>query len=130
MKEMFPDTITIYNIDSENNYHRKVVDKVYYHVDKIITPEAHGEKYTSVHRVIFSNESLKSYINKAEYYELQDKINNFTLNDNDIIVLGEYKDIDNLEDIYNSNFDYFTIKTISINENSICKIINNIEVTD
>lgn len=129
MKEMFPHTITIYNVDSNNQYNKTVVNNVYYHVDKIISPESNGEKYTSVHRVIFSNESLKNYVTKEEYKKTnQQKI--FTLKVNDIIVLGEHEDITDLQEIYTSNFDYFTIKTISDNQNAICNIVNNIEVTD
>lgn len=130
MKEMFPHTITIYNVDSNGNYHKKIVKSVFYHTDKIISPEGHGEKYTSVHRVLFSKDSLTDYLPKSDYNQLKEKKNKFTLNENDVIVLGEYKDIDNLQEIYTSDIDYFTIKTISDNRNSICKIIDNIEVTD
>ena len=58
---MFPRTVTIFNVikDKENiTYHRNVVSDVFYHVNKIISQEGKGEKYTYAYDVIFFKKCL------------------------------------------------------------------------
>jgi len=125
---MFPDTITIYNIE-DNIYYRKEVKNVFAHTSKIISKDGNGEKYTSVHNVIFSSTSLNDFVSNNEYKKLSDKSKKFTLKPNDIIVFGIFGDVNSLSDIQKSNIEYFLIKSISTNQygNSM---LQNIEVTD
>lgn len=125
---MFPHTITIFNLINDI-YYRKVVNDVFVTTKKIISQEGKGEKYIPVHNVIFSNTAMKDYLDVDSYKKLEDKKNNYTLRNNDIIVTGEFEDIDDLSDIQKTNVDYFLIKTISIN-NYGSDDLQNIEVTD
>lgn len=125
---MFPHTITIFNLVNDI-YNRKVVHNVFAHTDKIISQEGKGEKYTSEHRVIFSGNALNDYLTIDEYNKLSDKTNNFTLKNNDLIVIGEFKEIKELIDVTKTNVDYFLIKTISDNRYGSLDL-QNIEVTD
>ena len=126
---MFPDTITVYNIkktQTSTTYERKIVNNVFSHKTKIISSEGNGEKYTSVYNVIFSNIALQKYVDKID--EIDDE--HFTLQKNDVIVLGESKEIKNLSELEELKVDYFLIKTISENRYGLDKSLNNIEVTN
>lgn len=125
---MFPHTITIFNLVNDTFY-RKVVKDVFTTTKKVISPEGKGEKYMPVHDVIISNIAMKDYLDIDSYNELEDKSNNYTLKNNDIVVIGEFKDINDLLDVQKANVDYFLIKTISIN-NYGSDDLQNIEVTD
>ncbi len=125
---MFPHTITIFNLVNDTFY-RKVVKDVFVITKKIISPEGEGEKYMPVHDVIISNIAMKDYLDIDSYKRLEDKSNNYTLKNNDIVVIGEFKNINDLSDIQKTNADYFLIKTISIN-NYGSDDLQNIEVTD
>lgn len=126
---MFPHTVTIYNVTKNENgiyYHKNVISDVFYHAEKIITQDGKGEKYTYAYNVIFSNLALEKYVSKNMFEEKKDT---YTLKENDIVVLGEYKDIKDLSELQKSNVDYFLIKTIS--ENFYGNIeLQNIEVTN
>ncbi len=130
---MFPHTITIFNLtkDNENNiiYNRKIVHDVFYHVQKIISQESNGEKYTYAYDVVFSEKAIKTYLELDNYEKLEDKSNNFTLKENDIIVLNEFEEISDLSDIQKTNAQYFLIKTISDNRYGD-EELQNIEVTN
>lgn len=125
---MFQNTITIFNIE-DNVYNRKEINKVFTHISKIISNEGNGEKYTSVHNVIFSKDSLLNYVSNNEYKKLKDKSEKFTLKPNDIIVFGILDNVNSLSDIQKSNMEYFLIKSISTNLYG-SDILQNIEVTD
>ena len=125
---MFPHTITIFNLVNDT-YYRKIVTDVFATTKKVISPEGKGEKYMPVHDVIFSNIAMKDYLDVDSYKELEDKSNNYTLRNNDIVVIGEFNDIKDLSDIQKTNADYFLIKTISINDYGDLDL-KNIEVTD
>lgn len=125
---MFPDKVTVFNVVNDK-YNRQVIDDVFAHTEKIISKEINGEKYSTVHRVIFSNNSLEKYLPYENYIILKDKSNNFTLKENDLIVIGEFKDITGLSEVQKFNADYFLIKSISDNTYAINNL-NNIEVTD
>jgi len=126
---MFPHTVTIYNVIKNENsicYHKNVVSDVFYHVKKIIAQDGKGEKYTYAYNVIFSNLALGKYVSKNMFEEKKDT---YTLKENDIVVLGKYKDIKDLSELQKSDVDYFLIKTIS--ENFYGDIeLQNIEVTN
>lgn len=110
---MFPHTVTIYNVIKNENsiyYHKNVVSDVFYHVEKILAQDGKGEKYTYAYNVIFSNLALEKYVPKNMFEEKKDT---YTLRENDIVVLGKYKDIKDLSELQKSNADYFLIKTIS-----------------
>ena len=126
---MFPHTITIFNVikDKDNViYHRNVVSDVFYHVNKIISPEGKGEKYTYAYDVIFSSIALNKWVNKQDF---EAKEYTYTLRENDIVVLGEYKEIKDLIELQKSNTDYFLIKTVSENLYGD-ESLHNIEVTN
>ncbi len=125
---MFPHTITIFNLVNDT-YYRKVVTDVFATTKKVISPEGKGEKYMSVHDVIFSDIAMKDYLDVDSYKALKDKSDNYTLKNNDVVVIGEFDDIEDLSDIQRTNVDYFLIKTISIN-NYGSEELQSIEVTD
>mgnify|MGYP004648634085 FL=1 len=125
---MFPDKVTVFNI-VDDKYNRQVIDDVFAHTEKIISKEGNGEKYSTAHRVIFSNKALEKYLSYVDYTALNDKSNNFTLKENDLIIFGEFKEITDLSEVQKSHVDYFLIKSISDNTYAI-NILNNIEVTD
>lgn len=126
---MFPHTVTVFNVIKERDkvtYHRQVVFDVFFHVQKIISQEGKGEKYTSAYDVIFSHDALKKYVSK-NLFENQEDI--YTLRENDIIVFGEFGQIEDLIDIQKSNIDYFLIKTVSENIYGEDEL-QNVEVTN
>lgn len=125
---MFPDKVTVFNI-VDDKFNQCIVDNVFAHTEKIISKEGNGEKYSTAHRVIFSNKALEKYLSYENYIVLNDKNNNFTLKENDLIVFGEFKEITDLSEVQKSHVDYFLIKSISDNTYAINNL-NNIEVTD
>lgn len=127
---MFPHIITIFNIlktDKETVFKRWVVKDVFYISEKVLSQDGSGEKYTNVHRVIFSNKALEDYISKSDF-KVDSK--GFTLNDNDIIVKDEIDVISNQNELKNKGYDYFLIKTISDNSDYGEEELRNIEITD
>ena len=95
---MFEDTVTVFNVIKEKDkvtYHRQFVNNVFYHKEKIISQEGKGDKYTNAYDVIFSNIALEKWKSKQDFDNSDDT---YTLRENDIIVLNEYKEIS----------DYFT----------------------
>lgn len=125
---MFNDTITIYNLVEEKMY-RKVVNNVFVNNKTIISQEGKGEKFASAHDVIFSDIAIRDYLEYEDYKKLDNKENNFTLKVNDVVVIGEFKEVENLSEIQKSDKDYFLIKTISKNLYGATDL-QNIEITD
>lgn len=125
---MFNDTITIYNLVEEKMY-RKVVNNVFVNNKTIISQEGKGEKFTSANDVIFSDIAIRDYLEYGDYKKLDNKENNFTLKVNDVVVIGKFKEVENLSEIQKSDKDYFLIKTISKNLYGSADL-QNIEVTD
>lgn len=130
---MFPNKITIFNVrEVEKNgvasleYHRNVVDDVFYYTEKIIIQESNGEKYASAYHVVFSNIALQNYVPYKDFTFEQGK---YSLSENDIIVLDEVNNITDLKDLEKSKVDYFLIKTISDNTYGN-EELQNIEVTN
>ena len=130
---MFPNKITIFNVheveqDGETSleYHRNVVDDVFYYTEKIVVQEGNGEKYSTAHHVIFSNIALQNYVPYKDFTFEQGK---YSLSENDIIVLDEVDDITDLKDLEESRVDYFLIKTILDNTYGN-EELQNIEVTN
>lgn len=126
---MFPRTVTIFNVikDKENiTYHRNVVSDVFYHVNKIISQDGKGEKYTYAYDVIFSKKALTKWLNKQDFIGNKDT---YTLRENDIIVLSEFKEINDIKELQTNNVNYFLIKTISENLYGD-EALQNIEVTN
>lgn len=121
---MFPHTITIFNIVN-GQYIRRVVKDVFYISEKIISQEGNGEKYSNVHRVIFSNTSLEKYVAISDFKADSET---YTLKVNDIIVKGEINPINDIKEL--NDHDYFRIKTISDNSDFGSEYLRNIEVTD
>lgn len=127
---MFSHTVTIFNITYDNDkviYNRKVISDVFYYKQKIISQEGKGDKYTYAYHIIFSKKALITYLDKSEYEILSDKTSNFTLKENDIVVLNECDTINDLIDLQKSNKDYFLIRSISDNRYGS---LANIEITN
>lgn len=126
---MFEDTVTVFNAIKDKDkvtYHRQVVNNVFYHKDKIISQEGRGDKYTNAYDVIFSNMALEKWKSKQDFNNSND---NYTLRENDIIVLNEYKEISDLKELQQSSADWFMIKTVSENLYGDLEL-HNIEVTN
>lgn len=115
---MFPHKVTVFNVVKNNgtvNYYRQLVDNVFYQKELKTSKEGHGDKQDYFYSVIFSNIALKKYVEIDEYNSLADKVNNFTLKKNDIVVLGEYPQINDLIDLQKSSCEFFLIGNISNN---------------
>lgn len=126
---MFEDTVTVFNVIKDKDkvtYHRQVVNNVFYHKDKIISQEGRGDKYTNAYDVIFSNIALEKWKSKQDFDNSDDT---YTLRENDIIVLNEYKEISDLKELQQSSVDWFMIKTVSENLYGDL-VLHNIEVTN
>lgn len=124
---MFPHSITIFNIVNEE-YRRQFVEDVFYYFDKAVSSEGRGESCNLTYHVIFSDTALKKYLTLEEYKKQKDYEAYYTLNLNDIIVLGECDDIETLSDLQKSNKEYFLIKDIADNRYGSSDL-QNIEVT-
>lgn len=126
---MFEDTVTVFNVIKEKDkvtYHRQFVNNVFYHKEKIIFQEGKGDKYTNAYDVIFSNIALEKWKSKQDFDNSDDT---YTLRENDIIVLNEYKEISDLKELQQSSVDWFMIKTVSENLYGDL-VLHNIEVTN
>lgn len=126
---MFEDTVTIFNVIKDKDkvtYHRQVVNNAFYHKEKIISQEGKGDKYTNAYDVIFSNIALEKWKSKQDFDNSDDT---YTLRENDIIVLNEYKEISDLKELQQSSVDWFMIKTVSENLYGDLEL-HNIEVTN
>lgn len=123
---MFPHAITIVNI-IDGNWHKEIVEDVFYYSDKIVNLDDKAEKYIDTHTCIFSNQSLKKYRDINEY---KTDFKGFTLQTNDLIVKGKITDINDIRSLQKSGLDYFSIKTISKNNDYGSIELRNIEVTD
>lgn len=125
---MFEHIVTVINVLNGQFYKCEVSD-VFYHVDKIVSTDGKGEKYTNVHQTIFSDKTFDKYVEKHNFKGDKET---FTLKENDIIVkskITDLEEINNLEELQKSNLDYFLIKTISDNKYGSI-LLQNIEVTD
>lgn len=126
---MFEDTVTVFNVIKDKDkvtYHRQFVNNVFYHKEKIISQEGKGDKYTNAYDVIFSNIALEKWKSKQDFDNSDDT---YTLRENDIIVLNEYKEISDLKELQQSSVDWFMIKTVSENLYGDL-VLHNIEVTN
>lgn len=126
---MFEDTVTVFNVIKDKDkvtYHRQFVNNVFYHKEKIISQEGKGDKYTNAYDVIFSNIALEKWKSKQDFDNSDDT---YTLRENDIIVLNEYKEISDLKELQQSSADWFMIKTVSENLYGDLEL-HNIEVTN
>ena len=109
---MFPHTITIFNVikNDDISYHRNVINDVFYYNENKLCEDGNGEKQSYSYHVILSDKALENWVSKQNFVG---KKNTFTLRENDIIVLGEFNQINNLIDLQKSNVDYFLIKSVS-----------------
>ena len=125
---MIPHTVTVFNVIETTDtvkYHRCVVNDVFHYEKQSITTEGKGEKTNSIYNVVFSKEALKKYVDSIN---VDSDENIFTLKENDIIVYGEVKAIEDLKDLQKSYNKYFLIKSISDNRYGSSDL-NNILVT-
>lgn len=112
---MFPHTVTVFNVvknDGKITYHKNIIKDVFYQIDKKISEENKGEKTTNFYDVIFSVKALEKWLSSKDFIAEE---NTYTLRENDIVVLDEYKDIKDLIEIQKDNVDYFLIKSVSEN---------------
>ena len=126
---MFENTVTVFNVVKDKDkviYHRQVVNNVFYHKEKMIFQEGKGDKYTNAYDVIFSKIALVKWKSKQDFDNSDDT---YTLRENDIVVLNEYKKISDLKELQQSSVDWFMIKTVSENLYGDLEL-HNIEVTN
>lgn len=126
---MFENTVTVFNVVKDKDkviYHRQVVNNVFYHKEKMISQEGKGDKYTNAYDVIFSKIALVKWKSKQDFDNFDDT---YTLRENDIVVLNEYKKISDLKELQQSSVDWFMIKTVSENLYGDLEL-HNIEVTN
>lgn len=126
---MFENTVTVFNVVKDKDkviYHRQVVNNVFYHKEKMISQEGKGDKYTNAYDVIFSKIALEKWKSKQDFDNSDDT---YTLRENDIVVLNEYKKISDLKELQQSSVDWFMIKTVSENLYGDLEL-HNIEVTN
>lgn len=126
---MFENTVTVFNVVKDKDkviYHRQVVNNVFYHKEKMISQEGKGDKYTNAYDVIFSKIALVKWKSKQDFDNSDDT---YTLRENDIVVLNEYKKISDLKELQQSSVDWFMIKTVSENLYGDLEL-HNIEVTN
>lgn len=126
---MFENTVTVFNVVKDKDkviYHRQVVNNVFYHKEKMISQEGKGDKYTNAYDVIFSNIALVKWKSKQDFDNSDDT---YTLRENDIVVLNEYKKISDLKELQQSSVEWFMIKTVSENLYGDLEL-HNIEVTN
>lgn len=121
---MFPHTVTIINISNDEELICKVVENAFYISERIISQEGNGEKYTNTHRCIFSKEAIELISNEGE------NPSTFSISINDIVVKG-IVNVESMQQLKESNVDFFKVKTISDNSDyGIIEDLKNIEVTD
>ena len=129
---MFPHTVTIFNITKDNSgvyFNRKIVKDVFYYRQKLISQENKGDKYTYSYHCIFSSKALNDYLDNAEYKLLENKTNNYTVKENDIVVLNECDDIKDISELQNSSKEWFYIRSITDSRYG-SNILQNMEVTN
>ncbi|WP_312093463.1 DUF6751 family protein [Aminipila sp.] len=85
---MFPHTVTIYNKDKEEHYHRKVISGVFWDSSKGSVMRKTGSTAADGLMLIIPFNTDKTYLKPKEWLELADKSTNWTLQPKDIVVLG------------------------------------------
>lgn len=86
---MFPHTVTIYNKDQKEQYHRKVIKGVFWDSSKGATVRKTGVSSADGLQLIIPFSADKSYLKPKEWLALEDKSSNWTLQPRDIVILGD-----------------------------------------
>lgn len=88
---MFPHTITIYNRDKEEYYHRSVIHGVFWNSSKGAVARKTGISIDDGLQLIIPFDAAQGdvYTKPKEWIELADKTGHWTLQPKDIVILGE-----------------------------------------
>lgn len=88
---MFPHTVTIYNRDKEERYHRTMIHGVFWNSSKGAVARKTGMSSADGLQLIipFSSDTNGGYLKPKDWAELADKTGHWTLQPKDIVILGE-----------------------------------------
>jgi len=88
---MFPHTVTIYNRDKDEKYHRTVIKGVFWNSSEGAVARKTGISSADGLQLIipFSADMNGTYLKPKEWEKLADKTGHWTLQPRDIIILGE-----------------------------------------
>lgn len=135
---MFPHTITLFNIYKIKDkvcYHKTLIgpndttqNGVFFYRNNQVADEGRGIVNTSQYHCIIPLEHLNNYVDRKNFNSLSDKSDKFTFAPKDIVVFGECEDIESINELQTSTYDYFVIKTINDNRYG-SENLQSIEVT-
>lgn len=88
---MFPHTVTIYNKDKEEHYHRTVLHGVFWNSSNGAVVRKTGVASADGLQLIipFGADEDKAYLKSKEWLDLADKTGYWTLQPKDIVILGK-----------------------------------------
>ncbi len=88
---MFPHTVTIYNRDKEEHYHRTVIKGVLWNSSKGAVARKTGMSSADGLQLIIPFDAVQGdvYTKPKEWAELADKNGHWTLQPKDIVILGK-----------------------------------------
>ncbi|WP_206460235.1 hypothetical protein [Anaerovorax sp. IOR16] len=88
---MFPHTVTIYNRDKDEHYHRTVIEGVIWNSSKGAVVRKTGVSSADELQLIIplASDKEKAYLKPREWEKLTDKTGHWTLQPKDIVILGE-----------------------------------------
>jgi hypothetical protein len=85
---VFPHTVTIYNKDKTEHYHRKVISGVLWDSNRGAVARKTGSTAADGLMLIIPFNADKTYLKPKEWEVLTDKSSNWTLQPKDIVILG------------------------------------------
>ncbi len=114
---MFPHTITIYNKDRSEKYHRKVIKGVFWDSSKGSIMRKTGSTAADGLMLIIPINADKNYLKPKEWLELTDKTGHWTLQPKDVVILGkiEYEVVKSSKELMQFD-DVLTISNIDTRE--------------
>lgn len=109
---MFPHTVTIYNRDKEEHYHRTVIAGVLWDSSKGAVVRKTGVSSVDGLQLIIPM-SAQGYLKPSDWLELVDKTGSWTLQPRDVVVLGkiEYEVVKSIKELQQFD-DVLTISNI------------------
>lgn len=109
---MFPHTVTIYNRDKEEHYHRTVITGVLWDSSKGAVVRKTGVSSVDGLQLIIPM-SAQGYLKPSDWLELANKTVHWTLQPRDVVVLGkiEYEVVKSIKELQQFD-DMLTISNI------------------
>lgn len=117
-----PHTITIYN-KYNNNYYKKVLHGVYYYGSDSINLSGKGVMESGNISIIIDGLNLRDYVDESEYVGGNE---NYTLQKNSRIVLGEGPDVASINELTDR---YKEISIFSIDVNVVGSFLDHILIS-